>query len=335
MMNTHSWRLAASTLLLSFVTSCQQLPSQQPIPVPPAAECTNQTLSPEALFSEARAGVAVVEHNGATGSGFVVRHQNGNTLLLTNAHVVEEVDAVTLKWQDGSQDTAAVVSTAGGESPISDLALLEVKGIRGRVLNLKASKPNVGAEVVAIGAPQGLEFSLTRGVLSSLRENDEILQIDAPINPGNSGGPLIDRTGCVIGVVTFKLKDSEGLNFAVAASRIAAFLAAPEKRPPRPEVNPGAAPASKPNCWFQMKTGAEQLEGFRCRVSSRVNSNGHTVYDVVEPGGNSRTVVLWQGDKAEVIFNGQAYPAEWRRDSDGDIEVNVNNAGVFIFSMPD
>ena len=242
---------------------------------------------------------------------------------------------MTLKWQDGSQDTATVVSNAGGETPLNDLALLEVKAVRGKVLNLKSSKPNVGAEVVAIGAPKGLEFSLSRGVVSSLRENDEILQIDAPINPGNSGGPVIDRTGCVVGVVTFKLEDSEGLNFAVAASRIAAFLAAPDRRPPRPEVNPSPLKSDKPTCWFQLKTGAEQLEGFRCRVSSRVSSNGHTVYDVVEPGGLSRTVVLWEGDKAEVILNGQAYPAGWRRDNDGDIEVSVNAGGVFVFSMPD
>ena len=100
------WHCAAAPLALSLLAGCQQLPSQQPIPVPPAAVCTNQNLSPEALFTEARAGVAVVEHDGGTGSGFVVRHQNGSTLLLTNAHVVEGVDAVTLKWQDGSQDTA-------------------------------------------------------------------------------------------------------------------------------------------------------------------------------------------------------------------------------------
>ena len=71
------------------VAGCQQFATQQPIPVPPAAVCTNQNLSPEALFSEARAGVAVVLHEGTTGSGFVVRHQNGSTLLLTNAHVAE------------------------------------------------------------------------------------------------------------------------------------------------------------------------------------------------------------------------------------------------------
>ncbi len=327
--------MAAAALAVTLLAGCQQLPSHAPpIPVPPAPACTNQNLSPEALFSEARPGVVVVMHDGGTGSGFVVRHQNGTTLLLTNAHVVEGTDSVTLKWPDGSQDNAAVLRNAGGESPLSDLALLEVKAVRGKVLNLKTTKPNVGAEVVAIGAPQGLEFSLTRGVVSSLRENDALLQIDAPINPGNSGGPLIDRTGCVVGVVTLKLEDSEGLNFAVAASRIAAFLAEPGNQTPGPRVNPSPAPSGKPTCWFQLKTDAQELQGFRCSVSSRVNSNGHTVYDVVEPGGLTRTVVLWEGDTAELIMNNQVYQARWERDQAGDIMVNVDGS-VFAFSIPE
>jgi len=332
------WHSVASVLVLSLVAGCQQLATQQPIPVPPAAECTNQNLSPEALFSEARAGVAVVLHEGTTGSGFVVRHQNDTTLLVTNAHVVEGVDSVTVKWQDGSQDAAAVVSNAGGQTPLKDLALLEVKAVRGKVLNLKSSKPNVGAEVVAIGAPQGLEFSLSRGVLSSLRDNDQILQIDAPINPGNSGGPVIDRTGCVVGVVTFKLEESEGLNFAIAASVVAAFLANPDIEKLQPDVNPTKPQAAeKDNCWFQMEEGAERLKGFSCRVSSRMNSNGHKVYDVVEADGNSRTVVLWDGDKAEAITNGNVYVGTWRSDDEGDILVNINGVGpwgVFGFSLP-
>ena len=329
------WRWAVAAIVVSLVAGCQQLTSQQPIPVPPAAQCTNQNLTPEALFTVARAGVAVVRHDGVTGSGFVVRHQNGSTLLVTNAHVVEGTDVVTVKWQDGTQDSAAVVSNAGGESPLNDLALLEVKALRGKVLNLRPTKPNVGAEVVAIGAPQGLEFSLSRGVVSSLRDNDEILQIDAPINPGNSGGPVLDRTGCVVGVATFKLQDSEGLNFAVAATRIAAFLAAPQGPNSGPEVNHPAPQLAESTCWFQMKTDAEQLQGSNCRVTARVNSNGHTVYDVVEPSGLSRTVVLWEGDKAEVILSGKVYQADWQRDNNGDIRVMVNEGGVFAFALPD
>ena len=83
-----------------------------------------------------------------------------------------------------------------------------------------------------------------------------------------------------------------------------------------------------------MKADSEQLQGFSCSVSSRVNSNGHTVYDVVEPGGLSRTMVLWEEHTAEVMISGQSHPASWQRDDDGDIQVSVNRSGVFVFVLP-
>jgi serine protease Do len=263
-----------------------------------------------------------------------LRHQDGKTLLVTNAHVVDGSNQVTIKWADGSQDSAAVVSNAGGDTPFTDLALLEVNGVRGKPLKLKPTKPNVGADVVAIGAPEGLEFSLTRGVVSSLREDAQILQIDAPINPGNSGGPLLDKTGCVVGVVTFKLEGSEGINFAISTSTVDSFLANPN--PPQqaePQFNSGQPQSNTPTCWFQGTVGSDNLDGFRCSVISRVNSNGDTVYDVVEPNGLTRTVVLWEGNKVEVIVKGQVYEGEWMKDSDGDIRVNING-GIFAFSPP-
>jgi serine protease Do len=69
------------------------------------------------------------------------------------------------------------------------------------------------------------------------------------------------------------------------------------------------------------------------RRCTRVNSNGDTVYDVVEPNGLTRTVVLWEGNKVEVIVKGQVYEGEWMKDSDGDIRVNING-GIFAFSPP-
>lgn len=281
----------------------------------------------------------MVSTDRGAGSAFVVRHQDGNTLLITNSHVVDGSESATVKWADGGQDAAAVVSNAGGTSPQTDLALLEVKGVRGKTLDLKAAKPNVGADIVAIGAPKGLEFSLTRGVVSSLRDEGEILQIDAPINPGNSGGPVLDRTGCVVGVATFKLTDSEGLNFAVASSVIEGFLANPVAQAPpmhpTPQApfnpsNPGTVIATGATCWFQMQQDADRLEGYRCTVSSRKNANGHTVFDVVEPGGLTRTVVLWEDKSAEVLLNGSRYEGEWTEDEDGDIRVRLEG-GVFAF----
>ncbi|MEB3350127.1 MAG: trypsin-like peptidase domain-containing protein, partial [Cyanobacteriota bacterium] len=128
--------------------------------------------------------------------------------------MVGESRSVKLTWADGQEENAAVVADAGAATPQTDLAI-------------KRQPPNVGADVVALGAPKGLEFSLTRGVVSSLRDNGEILQLDAPINPGNSGGPVLDQTGCVVGIATFKISESEGLNFAVAAGVMANFLAKP------------------------------------------------------------------------------------------------------------
>ena len=333
------------TLLAALpLVACQpQIVQKRRIPIPEAAACTNQNLSPEALFSDAKRGVAVISTENTEGSGFIVRHQDGNTLLVSNAHVVEGTDTATVKWADGGEDTAAVLSTAGGNTPQTDLALLQVRGTRGKVLELRTSKPNVGADVVAIGAPKGLEFSLTRGVVSSLRDEGSILQIDAPINPGNSGGPVLDRTGCVVGIATFKLTDSEGLNFAVASSVIERFLLNPspqgtpevasEPTPPAEPFNPsnpGSGQSSGASCWFQMQTDSERLEGFRCDVSSRKNANGHTVFDVVEPNGQKRTVVLWQDKTAEILINGQRYEGEWLEDDEGDFRVTVNG-GVFAF----
>ena len=85
--------------------------------------------------------------------------------------------------------------------------------------------PQVGENVIAIGAPLGLERSVTQGIVSALRKADGInyVQTDAAINPGNSGGPLIDvATGRVVGINSFKGRpdETEGLGFAVAASEL-------------------------------------------------------------------------------------------------------------------
>lgn len=331
--------LALMLLAVLPATGCRPAAMAPPVSAPPPAACTVQNQSPETLFREARSGVAVISSPDSQGSGFIVRHQDGTTLLVSNAHVVEGNTTVTVKWADGGQDLATVVGSAGGSSPQTDLALLQVQGIRGKVLALRSSQPEVGADVVAIGAPQGLDFSLTRGVVSSLRDGGEILQIDAPINPGNSGGPVLDRTGCVVGIATFKLTDSEGLNFAVASAVIERFLMNPGPRPvpvppapPQPfnPSDPEGPQSAAPTCWFQMQPGAESLEGFQCAVSSRVNANGHTIYDVVEPNGLKRSIVLWQDKSAEVLINGQRYLGTWLEDEDGDIRVSVSG-GVFAF----
>ena len=82
----------------------------------------------------------------------------------------------------------------------------------------------IGSDVIAIGSPEGLDFSITKGIVSSLRENNKIVQTDTALNPGNSGGPLVNTNGCVVGMNTSGLENSEGLNFAISSETISRFI---------------------------------------------------------------------------------------------------------------
>lgn len=163
-----------------------------------------------------------------TGSGFFVNHD----LVLTNYHVIEGTKYVELKMFNGQETFGKVV-----DSNIRlDLALIKVQS-RGKPLDFydKQTIPT-GATVEAIGHPKGLEFSITRGVISGLREMESayapggkpilFIQTDAAINPGNSGGPLCFDNK-VVGINTQKLTatEIEGIGFAIHYSEVLKFLA--------------------------------------------------------------------------------------------------------------
>ena len=171
------------------------------------------------------AKLSVIEINTMknSGSGFIVSHRNGRTFILTNSHVVNNNQTVMVKWTDGSSDVGKVVYD-GKDEKLNDLALVELNAIKGNTLKLKLRNSIIGEEVISIGFPKGLGFSITRGIISALRLKNKIIQTDAAINSGNSGGPLIDNTGCVVGVNTFVFKDTEGLNFAISSIHASQFI---------------------------------------------------------------------------------------------------------------
>jgi hypothetical protein len=109
-----------------------------------------------------------------------------------------------------------------------DLAIIKVHGYDLPAITLGNSDSlTVGEAVVIVGSPRGLEGTVTAGILSSVRASDKgftVLQTDAAVNPGNSGGPLLNRTGQVVGVVSFKLRSAEGLNFALPINYARALL---------------------------------------------------------------------------------------------------------------
>jgi len=105
--------------------------------------------------------------------------------------------------------------------------------------------------------------------------------------------------------------------------------------PLKPLANPVGTPitrSSSSTCWFQMQSGGS-LIGERCRITQRTNVNGDRVFDVVEPSGLKRSVVLWNNTDVEVFLDGQRYTGTWRIDDDGDVRIRLPG-GTFAFRPP-
>lgn len=100
---------------------------------------------------------------------------------------------------------------------------------------------------------------------------------------------------------------------------------------PKPLANPSTRTTGS-TCWFQMQQGGN-LVGDRCTVKARINVNGHRVFDVIEPSGLKRSVVLWENDEVEVFLEGKRYTGEWHVDDDGDVRVSLPG-GTFAFTPP-
>ncbi len=160
-----------------------------------------------------------------SGSGFFISNQG---YIITNNHVVEGTNGVTVVLSNGSQEKATIVGT----DQFNDIAVLKADGSVPAVASLGNSdvlKP--GETAIAIGSPLGdFKNTVTEGVVSATGRSidtgngyqmEGLLQTDAAINPGNSGGPLVDLAGEVIGVNTLIVRSSgngsvaEGLGFAI------------------------------------------------------------------------------------------------------------------------
>lgn len=160
------------------------------------------------------------------GSGVIVDAKAG--YVLTNHHVVENADEITVTLRDRRSFSAKLV----GADPDTDLALLKIDADNLTAIELADSdRLRVGDFVVAIGNPFGLTHTVTYGIVSALGRTDlgiegyeNFIQTDASINPGNSGGPLVDRCGAVVGINTFLSEDAQSIGFAVPINSVKAVL---------------------------------------------------------------------------------------------------------------
>ncbi|UQZ89400.1 peptidase [Deltaproteobacteria bacterium Smac51] len=153
------------------------------------------------------------------GSGFIFDPEG---FIITNNHVVEGAEDITVKLTSGEEIHADII----GRDPKTDLALIKLKkaGPYPFLALGDSARMRIGDWVVAIGNPFGLEHTVTSGILSARGRAigagpyDDFLQTDASINPGNSGGPLLNLEGDVIGINTAIIAGGTGIGFAIPAN---------------------------------------------------------------------------------------------------------------------
>jgi serine protease Do len=159
-----------------------------------------------------------------SGSGFII---NSSGQILTNSHVVDGADLVTVTLKDGRTFKGKVL----GEDAVTDVAVIQIDANKLPTLALgKSDTLQPGEAVIAIGNPLGLNNTVTSGIISATdRSSSDIgasdkrvdyLQTDAAINPGNSGGPLLNARGEVIGMNTAIIQGAQGLGFAIPINTV-------------------------------------------------------------------------------------------------------------------
>ena len=190
--------LSAAAILLSLPVAAMALS---------AAEVYEKVASSVVVVEAFKDATSVV----ALGSGVIVRREE----VITNCHILVPGDSADVLVN--GRHLPATLSFADVER---DLCLLRVPSLSGSVCEIgtvDTLKP--GARVYAIGAPQGLELTISEGLVSGLRtvHDYKLIQTSAPISPGSSGGGLFDQDGRLVGITTFTLKESQNINFALPA----------------------------------------------------------------------------------------------------------------------
>ena len=198
------------------------------------------------------------------GSGVIF---DAEGLLLTNAHVVEGADKLSVGLSDGRRVSGRVV----GKDTLTDLAVvrLEGKGPWPTATLGDSDALNVGDWAIAVGNPFGLESTVTLGIISNLNRNVsqlgisgkrlDLIQTDAAINPGNSGGPLLNSEGEVVGINTLvRSGPGAGLGFAIPINRAQAIARELVKtgRVQHPMVGIGLSPVPAPSSGAAVPPGA-------------------------------------------------------------------------------
>ena len=284
---------------------------------------TKKNLTLVELFEKSEEGVVKIRTDsvdsftgtGGVGSGFVYDILGH---IITNAHVVDGGDKITVTFLDGSQYNSEII----GVDRFTDIAVIKVNE-KPRLLHPltvgDSSSLKVGEEVAAIGNPFGLAGSMTSGIVSQigrlLPSQDtgfsipDVIQTDAAINPGNSGGPLLNMRGEVVGINTAiqsSIGEFSGIGFAVPSNTISKIV------PTLIEEGKYAHP------WIGIL--GKDIDPDLAKVRGLDNAKGFLILNVIEGSPAEKAGLKGMSEISEI--DGDEYPV------DGDIVIFVDGKEV-------
>ena len=176
-------------------------------------------MTTEKMIQKLKFSVLRLQNSGGIGTGFVISEQGH---IITCNHVVSE-EFVEVISNQGNRWKVQLI----GRSPNSDLAMLQVPDIEQQPICLADSvEISEGQTVFALGYPLGLEFTVSKGIVSNrnlVRNGLSYVQTDVSLNPGNSGGPVVNERGELIGIANSAIAQTQGLGFAITLRHVLAF----------------------------------------------------------------------------------------------------------------
>ncbi len=215
---------------------------------------------------------------GGNGSGYIIDKEG---TLVTNRHVIEGATKVTGVFQ-GDETEYPITGVYSINAP-KDIAILKIDCPSEKLhpLVISDEEPRKGTELVAFGAPLGLDFTASEGILSAIRKASDLakmgmtgheglwFQHTVPISPGNSGGPLVNMKGELIGMNTMQFTIGQNLNFAISAADVTEELAKKSSvKPLESDTVPVLAKASsnEPSRDVEDITGTEQANEYLAKL---------------------------------------------------------------------
>lgn len=263
-----------------------------------------------------------------TGSGFFVSAAGD---IITNNHVVDGASEITIRVHgDKTEYRAKVIARA----PDFDLALIRPEGLPKNLIQPiplgDSSTLDVGLKAVAMGAPFGLDFSVSEGIISSLERTapvgaqgiyQSLIQTDAAINPGNSGGPLLNSSGEVIGVNTQILTggagQSAGVGFAIPVNTVKKLL------PQLQAGNGGVVQPPRMGIQFTDVSGLTDAQ----RKTAGLPESGALVQEVV-PGSPAANARLQAGSNGGIRLTNPATGQTTTVSTDGDLITAIDGQPI-------